>query len=109
VIRDHPVVPMPEQLLDDWLGSLEIKRERDGEPVDRIPESDDSALSQMCSKARLLEIVHDFMVFDAGVNKTCRHNQYFGVKAARPRVQRTRSRTALRQAAHAWDVTSMSE
>jgi type I site-specific restriction-modification system R (restriction) subunit len=68
---------MPEQLLDDWLGSLEIKRERDGEPVDRIPESDDRALSQMCSKARLLETVHDFMVFDAGVKKACRHNQYF--------------------------------
>ena len=34
VIGDHPIVPMPEQLLDDWLGSLEIKRERDGEPVD---------------------------------------------------------------------------
>jgi hypothetical protein len=61
------------------------------------------------SKARLLEIVHDFMVFDAGVKETCRHNQYFGVKAARPQVQRARSRTALRQAAHAGDVTSMSE
>jgi type I site-specific restriction-modification system R (restriction) subunit len=109
VIGDHPVVRMPEQSLDDWLGSLEIKRERDGEPVDRIPESDDRALSQMCSKARLLETVHDFMVFDAGVKKTCRHNQYFGVKAARPKVQRARSRTAVRQVAHAGDVTSMSE
>jgi hypothetical protein len=53
--------------------------------------------------------VHDFMVFDAGVKKTCRHNQYFGVKPARPQVQRARSRTAVRQAAHAGDVTSMSE
>jgi hypothetical protein len=109
VIGDHPVVPMPEQLLDDWLGSLEIKPGRDGEPVDRIPESDDRALSQMCSKARLLEIMHDFMVFDAGVKKTCRHNQHFGVKAARPKVQRASSRTTVRQTAHAGDVTSMSE
>ena len=30
-------------------------------------------LSQLCSKVRLLEIVHDFMVFDAGVKKICRH------------------------------------
>jgi len=51
----------------------------------------------------------DFMMFDAAVKKTCRHNQYFGVKAARPKVQRARSRTAVRQAAHAGDVTSMSE
>ena len=45
-------------------------------------------LSQLCSKDRLLEIVHDFMVFDAGVKKICRHNQYFGVQAAQERVQR---------------------
>jgi len=43
-------------------------------------------LSQVCNKARLLEIVHDFMVFDAGIKKTCRHNQYFGVRAAQERV-----------------------
>jgi type I restriction enzyme R subunit len=45
-------------------------------------------LSQLCGKARLLEIVHDFMVFDAGIKKTCRHNQYFGVQATQARVRR---------------------
>ncbi len=44
-------------------------------------------LGQLCAKPRLLEIVHDFMVFDAGVKKTCRHNQYFGVRAAQARVR----------------------
>ena len=44
-------------------------------------------LSQLCGKDHLLEIVHDFMVFDAGIKKTCRHNQYFGVRAAQTRVQ----------------------
>ena len=44
-------------------------------------------LGQTCCKARLLEIVHDFMVFDAGIKKTCRHNQYFGVKAAQDRIR----------------------
>ena len=44
-------------------------------------------LGQLCAKPRLLEIVHDFMVFDAGVRKTCRHNQYFGVRAAQARVR----------------------
>jgi len=43
-------------------------------------------LGQLCGKARLLELVHDFMVFDAGIKKTCRHNQYFGVRAAQARV-----------------------
>ena len=45
-------------------------------------------LGQLCGKERLLEIVHDFMVFDAGVKKICRHNQYFGVRAAQKRVER---------------------
>lgn len=45
-------------------------------------------LDQLCRKDRLLEIVHDFIVFDAGTKKTCRHNQYFGVKAAQERVKR---------------------
>jgi len=41
-------------------------------------------LAQMCSKERFLELIHDFIVFDAGTKKLCRHNQYFGVKAAQP-------------------------
>lgn len=44
-------------------------------------------LGQLCGKARFLEIIHDFMVFDAGIKKTCRHNQYFGVRAAQARVR----------------------
>ena len=56
------------------------------------PSADDNPLlrelSQLCGKERLLEIIHDFVVFDAGVKKICRHNQYFGVKAAQARVQR---------------------
>ena len=39
-------------------------------------------LGHLCTPARLLELLHDFVVFDAGVKKICRHNQYFGVKAA---------------------------
>jgi type I restriction enzyme R subunit len=46
----------------------------------------DVALQQMCSKPRLLELIHDFMVYDAGVKKVCRHNQYFGVRSAQVRI-----------------------
>jgi type I restriction enzyme R subunit len=48
----------------------------------------DRALTQLCSKARFLELIHDFIVFDAGVKKLCRHNQYFGVRAAQEHVKR---------------------
>ena len=48
----------------------------------------DEALVLLGAKHRLLEIVHDFIVFDAGIKKTCRPNQYFGVRAAAERVTR---------------------
>jgi type I restriction enzyme R subunit len=48
----------------------------------------DQALGQLCCPERLLEIIHDFVVFDAGTKKTCRHNQYFGVRAAQEHIRR---------------------
>jgi len=48
----------------------------------------DRHLAQICNKQRLLELIHDFIVFDAGVKKTCRHNQYFGVAATKPFIHR---------------------
>jgi len=47
----------------------------------------DRHLLQVCKKERFLEIIHDFIVYDAGTKKICRHNQYFGVKAAQKRVR----------------------
>jgi type I restriction enzyme R subunit len=35
-----------------------------------------------------LEVIHDFVVFDAGIKKLCRPNQFFGVKEAQKFVKR---------------------
>lgn len=48
----------------------------------------DRHLLQVCEKARFLELIHDFVVFDAGSRKVCRQNQYFGVKAAQAFIHR---------------------
>ena len=48
----------------------------------------DRSLVQVCGKVRFLELIHDFIVFDAGVKKLCRHNQYFGVHAGQEHVKR---------------------
>ncbi|HLP37045.1 type I restriction endonuclease subunit R [Lacibacter sp.] len=37
---------------------------------------------QFCNKERLLEIIHNFVIFDFGTKKLCRPNQYFGIKEA---------------------------
>lgn len=48
----------------------------------------DKHIFQMCNKERFLEFIHDFIVFDAGVKKLCRPNQYFGVKAAQKKLNK---------------------
>lgn len=47
----------------------------------------DKHLFLMCQKERLLELVHDFIVFDKGTKKLCRPNQFFGIKAAHKNVK----------------------
>lgn len=37
----------------------------------------------MCQKERFLSLIHDFVLFDAGIKKVARHNQYFANIAAR--------------------------
>ena len=48
----------------------------------------DRPLAQLCSKARLLDLIRNFMLFDAGQKKVPRPHQFFGVKAAQERIAR---------------------
>ncbi|MFD4367767.1 type I restriction endonuclease subunit R [Rhodococcus sp. NPDC058521] len=70
----YDVIDTPEKYWLEWKEPSGI-----ADPLDR-------ALLQMCSKPRLLELIHNFIVFDTGVKKGPRHNQYFGVKAAQDRI-----------------------
>lgn len=47
----------------------------------------DKYLTKICNKNRLLELIRDFVVFDAGIKKLPRHHQYFGIKAAQEHVR----------------------
>ena len=47
----------------------------------------DRSVLQSFDKERFLELIHDFIIFDGGRKKACRPNQYFGVRAAQPRVR----------------------
>lgn len=70
----YGVIETPENYWLEWKEPSDVQ-----EPLDR-------GLLQMCAKERFLELIHDFIVFDAGVKKTARHNQYFGVKASQERI-----------------------
>ena len=71
----YGVIETPERYWMQWKEALHLE-----DPLER-------GLTQLCHPGRLLELVHDFIVFDAGTKKTCRHNQYFGVRAARDHVR----------------------
>ncbi|MGN6548096.1 MAG: type I restriction endonuclease, partial [Aureliella sp.] len=47
----------------------------------------DKYLLKMCRKDRLIELMHDFVLFDGGVKKLPRVHQYFGIKAAQEFVR----------------------
>ncbi|PYR72621.1 MAG: restriction endonuclease subunit R, partial [Acidobacteria bacterium] len=50
----------------------------------------DKYLLKLCAKGRLIELMHDFVLFDAGIKKLPRAHQYFGVKAAQAHVRQNR-------------------
>ncbi len=47
----------------------------------------DKYLLKLCRKERLIELMHDFVLFDGGMKKLPRVHQYFGIKAAQEHVR----------------------
>ncbi|MFZ1640171.1 MAG: HsdR family type I site-specific deoxyribonuclease [Candidatus Contendobacter sp.] len=48
----------------------------------------DKYLLKLCAKPRLIELIHDLVLFDGGVKKLPRAHQYFGIKAAQEQIRR---------------------
>lgn len=46
----------------------------------------DKHILQLCNKERILELIYDFVIYDKGVKKLCRPNQFFGIKSAQTNV-----------------------
>ncbi|MBX5468870.1 MAG: HsdR family type I site-specific deoxyribonuclease [Thermoleophilaceae bacterium] len=87
----YAVIGTPEKYWLRWKLTDDIHAELRAEieqQCEGIEEPLDEAFVQLCSKRRLLEVIHDFIVFDRGIKKICRPNQYFGVKAAQERARR---------------------
>ena len=83
----YGVIKTPEKFWLRW-------KEPCGEPcakphftTEEYPNELDRSVLQFFEPARLLEYIHDFIIFDGGVKKAARPNQYFAIKAAQPRVR----------------------
>ena len=70
----------PEQFFVQW---------KDASPLDAEAAAGallDRPLAQLCNKARLLDLMRNFIIFDAGQKKVPRQHQFHGVKAAQARI-----------------------
>lgn len=56
-----------------------------------FPNELDRSLMQMLEPDRLLEFIHDCVVFDGGIKKVARPNQYFAIVAAKTRIKNKQS------------------
>jgi len=72
----------PEQFFVEW------KDEHPGTSGPAVGALLDRPLAQLCDKARLLDLIRNFVIFDAGHKKVPRPHQFFGVKAAQERLAR---------------------
>jgi type I restriction enzyme R subunit len=72
----------PEQFFVEWKD--EAPAEAGATPV--AGALLDRPLAQLCNKTRLLDLMRNFIIFDAGQKKVPRPHQYAGVKAAQERI-----------------------
>ena len=90
----YGTIKTPEKYYLEWKkdGFTEFPDERDENDVrieeicDTIENKLDSALYAMFQKTRLLNLLHNFIIFDRGIKKVCRYNQYYGIMRAQKRL-----------------------
>ncbi len=78
----YGTIGTPEQFFVEW---------KDEAPPGGAPVPGallDRPLAQLCNKERLLDLIRNCVIFDAGRKKIPRPHQYFGLKAAQARIAR---------------------
>jgi type I restriction enzyme, R subunit len=72
----------PEQFFVEWKGEAPT----DAKSASVAGTLLDRPLAQLCNKALLLDLIRNFIIFDAGQKKVPRQHQYQGVKEAQERI-----------------------
>lgn len=81
--------PLPAALKDDfygWRKDAGLIRQDFDTRGERLPTVQDRSLVSLVAPQRLLELTQSFIVFDKGVKKIARYQQYFAVRATLSRV-----------------------
>lgn len=89
LVTDLINLPLPAEFdtaFYDWRDSPSWARRQFPPDSSRLPTEQDRAIVSLLSPQRLLEISYQFLVFDGGIKKIARYQQYFAVKATLERV-----------------------
>jgi type I restriction enzyme R subunit len=82
-------VPLLGELKDtfyDWREDAAWVRHEFADKLGRLVTEQDRAIVSLLTPSRLLELSYQFLVFDGGIKKIARYQQYFAVKATVNRV-----------------------
>lgn len=100
--------PLPGEVRQSILGwrddPLRSGLDRAWHEGERVPGAQDGLIGSLLDPARLLDFIRGFIVFDAGVKKAARYQQFFAVKEAVRRVQE-RTPTGSRRGGVVWHTT----
>ena len=77
----YATVGSPEEFYVQWKDGAGLAGGEAGALLDR-------PLAELFDKARLLDFLYNFVIFDAGIKKVPRQHQYAGIKAAQERTRK---------------------
>jgi len=83
---NRPLAAVVQDRLYNWRPYARQVREHFDTLGERLPTEQDHLVYALLRPARLLELAYQFVVFDGGVKKIARYQQYFAIKATINRV-----------------------
>ncbi len=76
---------------DNFTDQLQDKDDLDKE-IEKACDKQLNLLEKQCyrifQKSRLLDIIHNFIIYDSGIKKICRYNQFYAIKRCEKRLAR---------------------
>lgn len=82
----YATVGTPRKFWANWHDAEDTDADIQALVPERTVSEQDRLLYALCRPVRLLDLIRRFTVFDAGVRKIARHQQYFGVRTTVERV-----------------------
>jgi type I restriction enzyme R subunit len=76
-----------EQDIEDTVTQIIQSPNNGVESEDRLPTEQDRMLYSLCRIERLMDLIYKFVLYDGGVKKVARYQQYFAVKHSLTRVK----------------------